>query len=500
LAANNIKLIDRIPNSTVGNCEGNSHNSPTKFTMAAWQREQFERLCLQVRKGELKAVFVTNLRYGTLTEEMLKDLLGCSSSIQTLHLNIHLSKAMLLTLAAWLATDNSVTYLGLEYCDASFIDFLKAVRQVHVETLQLGFSKNMVLDHEAQNVVQDFFANGAFKNLRFGVYEELGVWEARQQGSLLECLLIGLANNTTLLALDLQLVKGVDLSVDSLENFFQQNEKLQRFSVMAYDEISESFVSDLLTALMSSGVPRDIGLKSLSQEASVALFRHLASATTISSLSTTQFEYRPQDLEILSQSLSSNATIRKLSLTAPNGRAHTTLAALVPVLSKHSVLESFQIHGHDITSTDNILPIVEVILERNPRLREFGFPIYTATDAKDLLGLIPRLNNLRSLRIEDGSSSVPLLDPDNLLDALDQNLTLISYDFFSPKNEHHVRLQRILQRNVQMMRRIEMTKSIQQLATSPQLWPLIQYEMSNHDGWIDARYYFIRELVMLHPP
>jgi hypothetical protein len=143
---------------------------------------------------------------------------------------------------------------------------------------------------------------------------------------------------------------------------------------------------------------------------------------------------------------------------------------------------------------------VEVILERNPRLREFGFPIHTATDAKDLLGLIPRLGNLQSLRIEDGSSSVPLLDPDDLLDALDQNLNPIRYDFFSPKSEHQVRLHTILQRNVQLLRRRKITKSIQQLAMSPHLWPWILHEMSIRDGWMDASYYFIRELVMLHPP
>jgi hypothetical protein len=57
-------------------------------------------------------VFVTNLRYGTLTEEMLKELLSCASSIQKLHLNVHLSKAMLLTLATWLGLDNNVTYWG----------------------------------------------------------------------------------------------------------------------------------------------------------------------------------------------------------------------------------------------------------------------------------------------------------------------------------------------------------------------------------------------------
>jgi hypothetical protein len=101
---------------------------------------------------------------------------------------------------------------------------------------------------------------------------------------------------------------------------FKQNEKLRRFNIMAYDQMSEPLVSDLLSALTSSCVPREIGLKPLSQEASVSLFRGLASASTIHSLSTTQFEYRPQDLEILSQSLCHNATIRKLSLAAVSGR------------------------------------------------------------------------------------------------------------------------------------------------------------------------------------
>lgn len=411
-----------------------------------------------------------------------------------------MSKAMLLTLATWLGVDNNVTSLGLEYCDASLIDFLKAVGQVRVDTLQLHFSKNLVLGQEAQTVVQDFFANSAFMNVRVGICDELGFQEARQQVSFLECLLRGLANNNTSLTLDLQIVKGADLTKDSLERFFKQNEKLVRFSVMAYDQLSEPFVSDLLTALTSSRVPREICLKSLSQEASIALFRGMATATTIYSLSTTQFEYRPQDLETLSQSLSKNVTIRKLSLTAVSGRAHTTLTALLPVLSTHSVLESFQMYGHDITRTENVLPILELILERNPRLREFGLPICTAMDAKALLGLIPRLGDLRSLRIEDGSSSVPLLDPENLLDALDQNLNLIKYDFFSPKSEHQLRFHKILHRNVQLMRRTKITTSIQQLATSPQRWPLILNEMSIREGWIDASYFFIRELVMLHPP
>ena len=466
--------------------------------MSEFQRRQFERLCLQLGKGEVKEVCLSNLRYGPLTEEMLNELLAYSSSIQRLQFNVHLSKSMLLKLASWLGADNNLIYLGLEYCDATVLDFLKAADHLSVDTLQLRFYKNFVLDTESQEIVRDFFANNSLTNLRFGVCEELGLCEVRQQVSLLECLLIGLAGNKSVKALELQLTRGSDLSEDSLEMLFQQNECMQRFSVMAHDQLKEPFVSDFLTALKSSCVPRDIALKSLSREASAALFQGLASATMINSLTSAQFEYRQEDLVVLSDSLAQNSTIRKLSLAAGSGGSHATLAALTSILSRHKTLQSFQLLDYHAESSEDVCHVIEGILESNPHLVEFGFQIYTANDAKALICLIPRLPcHVQSLKIVDGSSSMPLLDSESLLDALEQNLNLSSYDFYSPCSEHNARFTRILQRNVQLRRRRETTKSVPRLGKSPQMWPLVLFEMSNREGWIDTTYHFARELVML---
>jgi len=133
--------------------------------MSEFQRRQFERLCLQLGKGEVKEVCLSNLRYGPLTEEMLNELLAYSSSIQRLQFNVHLSKSMLLKLASWLGADNNLIYLGLEYCDATVLDFLKAADHLSVDTLQLRFYKNFVLDTESQEIVRDFFANNSLTNL-----------------------------------------------------------------------------------------------------------------------------------------------------------------------------------------------------------------------------------------------------------------------------------------------------------------------------------------------
>ena len=333
--------------------------------------------------------------------------------------------------------------------------------------------------------------------MRFAVREELGLWGARQQVSLLECVVTGLAENTTAISLELKMIRGADLCEHSLEVLLQQNQSLQRLSITAHDQLLEPFLTDFLTALRSSCIHRDICLKNLSLEASHALFEGLTSALTIKSLSIDNNEFGPIDLERLSDGLAKNSTIRKLTLIAIAGGAHTTLNALAHVLSTHRTLRSFQIIGHDVALSGDVCPIVERILESNPRLIEFGFPIFTPCDARHVLRIIPQLRFLESLHIVDGSFPVPLMDPDELLEALESNVNLTSFSFFSPNGDHNSRLNAILQRNINLRRRRKMARAIPQLEKSPQLWPLLQSEMSNRDDWLDASYHFARELVML---
>lgn len=465
--------------------------------MAAFQRGEFERLCLQLREGKVSDVCLSNLRYGNLTEEMLAELFSVSSSVRRLQLNVPLYKSMHLKLASWLEDNKTLDFLGMEYCDEGVVDFFRTAGHLSVETIQFSFLTNFALDNIGEVVVHDFFAKSALTHVRFAVSEELGLWGARQQVSLLECLVTGLAKNTTVESLELKLVNGADLSEDSMEMLFQHSRCLRTIRITAHDQLMEPFVTDLLTALRSSCVPRDVSLKNLSLEASVALFEGLASANMIESLTIEKLEYGSKDLELLSDGLSNNSTIRKLILIAVSGELQTTLNALAPILSSHGSLQSFQILGHDALLSRDVCPMIETILENNPRLIEFGFPICTANDAKDLLSLIPRLQFLQSLQIVDGSFPVPLIDPDELLEALGRNSNLISYNFYSPKKDHNVRLHAILQRNVQLRRRRAISRAIPQLEKSPQLWPLVQSEMSNRDDWLDARYHFTRELLML---
>jgi hypothetical protein len=466
--------------------------------MAAFQREEFERLCLQLKEGKVSDVCLSNLRYGTLTEEMLEELFNISSTVRKLQFNVPLSKSMLLKLASWIKDGKtSLEYLGMEYCNEDAMDFFRTAGHVRVKTIQFSFSTNFALDNISEVVVRDFFAKSALTHIRFAVSEELGLWGARQQVSLLECLVTGLAESSTVESLDLKVVNGADLSEDCMEMLFHLNECLRTISITAYEQLMEPFLTDFLTALRSSCLSRDITLKNLSIEASVALFDGLASAIMIKSLTIEILEYGSKGLEQLSNGLSKNSTIRKLVLIAVSGGIHTTLNALAPMLSNHATLQSFQILGHDALLSRDVCPMVETILESNPRLIEFGFPIYTAKDAKDLLSLIPRLQFLQSLQIVDGSFAVPLIDPDELLEALGRNSNLISYCFFSPKKDHNVRLRAILQRNIQLRRRRAVSRAIPQLEKSPQLWPLVQSEMSNRDDWLDATYHFTRELLML---
>ena len=454
-------------------------------------------MCLQLREGEVSEVCLSNLRYGTLTEDMFAELLSASCSLTKLQFSVPLSNSMLLKLASWIKDGNSLLFLGLEYCDEVVIEFLRAVGHFSVDTIQFSFLANFALNNGDEMVVRNFFAKSSLSHVRFAVKEELGLWGARQHASLLECLVIGLAECTTIISLDLKLMNGADLSEETMEMLFQRNQCLQHLSITAHDQLVEPFVTDILTALRSSCLHRDISLKNLSPEAARSLYEGLASAPMIKSLSIENFEYRPADLEQLSEGLAKNSTIRKLTLIAVSGGAHTTLKGLAPVLSNHGTLQSFQLFGHDVALSRDVCPIVEMILESNPKIIEFGLPIFTANDAKDLLCLIPHIQCLQSLQIVDGSFPVPLIDPEELLDALERNSNLTNYRFLSPKGDHNCRLQAILQRNIKLRRRREISKAIPQLEKNPQLWPLVYSEVSNRDDWLDASFHFTRELVML---
>ena len=442
-------------------------------------------------------VCLSNLRYGVLSEESLSEIFSCSSKIRKLQINIPLSESMLLRLASRLETHTSLEFLGFEYCNETMIDFFKSMGQISIKTIQFSFVRNFVLDEESETVVRDFFSKSCAMDIRFAINEELGLWEARKHVSLLECVVTGLAFNKTMNSLDLKIVNGADLCENSMELLLHTNQYMLSLNITASDLLKEPFVRDFLSALRSSCCPREVSLKNLSCEASAALFGGLASTQMIRSLSVEKFEYEPIDLQRLIDGLRENETISKLTLAAISGGSHMTLNALAPVLSSHRSLQSFQILGHDVSLSSDIVGVVEMILESNPRMLEFGFPIYTANDATNLVGLIPKLRSLESLQIVDGSFPVPLIDPEELLEVLNQNSTIIHYNFVSPKQDHNVRLRSILQRNVQLKRRRKMSETIPLLEDKPQLWPLFHAKMLNCEDWIDAGYHFTRELVLL---
>lgn len=465
--------------------------------MPTFQQQQFETLCQQISKGEVKEVYFSNLRYGTLSEEMLDRLLMYSSKeIQRFQFNVPLSSPMLLKLAAWIGKGNILKHFGLEYCDRSVLQFLKALdgNLLADDSLQLFFCENFIVDEKDRSIVQDFFGANKVRSLRFGVRAELGLWEARQQVSLLECLLGGLGDNRSLRNLELFLSSGSDITGESLESLLKRNNRMKCMNIVGLDRLREPFVTDFLTALKTSCIPREVSMSCLTREATVALFNGLATATTIDRLRVTNFDHRQKDLALLSNSLSQNSKIIKLTLDSP---APVTIRSLAPALFRHESLQSFELLTCDSVQGEGVCNVVQEILESNHQLVEAGFPIYTADDAKVLLEMIPHLDHVKSLKIVDAAFSEPLLNADSLLDALEENFTIVQFDLISPSKAINDRLCGILRRNIQLARRQEMDKSLKSLEKVPQTWPLILSQLVNGTDRLDSAYHLSRELVML---
>jgi hypothetical protein len=466
--------------------------------MGTFQQQQFETLCSQIAKGEVKEVYFSNLRYGPLSDEMLDRMLTYSSNqIQRFQFNVQLSQSMLKKLAAWIVKGDSLKHFGLEYCDDSVLPFLGAISgyQVATDSLQLFFCENLLVGDKDEEVLRNFFASNIANSLQFGVRTELGLRETRQQVSLLECLLGGLAGNSCLKSLELFLSSGSDITGESLESLLKRNTSVKTLNIVGLDRLREPFITDFLTALESSCKSRAVSLSCLTHGATVALFSGMATATNIERLRITRFDHRKKDLVVLlSKSLASNSTIHKLALDSP---ASVTIRSLAPALFNHKSLKSFELLTCDSVQSGGVCHVVQEILESNHQLVEAGFPIYTADDATALLDMIPHLDHVKSLKVVDAAFSEPLLDAEKLLDALEKNFTIVKFDFFSPSKAANERLKSILRRNTQLSRRQEMAQSLPSMEKNPQTWPLILTKMMSGNDWVDSAYNLNRELVML---
>jgi hypothetical protein len=470
--------------------------------MASTLSSPFDNLCLKLKRKEIRDIHLSEYRFGPITDDMFSILLSCCSSVRKFHIQCSLSNKQMEKLSLWLQNeDHSVMMLGFETRDESnsFLESFTSTLPTNlpVDQLYIRLESNGILSHDSSQAINNWFARCTIRHMRFKICRELGLWEARQRISFLECLIHGLADNGNLQALDLIIQCGADLAEDSLERMFQRNQMLETINIEGTEELQEPFVSDFFSALKSSCRHCHIGLRNVSLNASLALFEGLATAKNIKSLFVEQLEYNDDHLDRISFALSCNDKIESLSLGAICGDAYITLTKLEASLSAHTTLKSFQIFGHDAAISREICHIVENIATRNPMIREFGFPIMNRQDAQALLEMIPRIHHLESLEIVDGSISVPLLNPDALLDALEQNVSLVRFSMYSPQREHTERLSAILQRNLKMKRRSEISKVIPQLELMPQLWPLLQGEMSNRTNWQDAMYHFMRELVLI---
>lgn len=464
--------------------------------MASFQKRQFERLCVQLRSGEVKEVHVSNLRYGPLTEEMLEKILDPTLAVEGLHFNIPLSRSMLMRLVPWLEETMQLKTLGFEYCDESMIEFFRALSPTHlaVTRLELCFYENFCLLLDKGSVVQDFFArNQSITHLKFEVREEMGLWEARQQVTLLECLLMGLSKNACLKHLELILSTGSDLSEESMGALFASNSTLRSLTVTGLDRIQEPFLTDFLTALESGCASRGIGLHCLTHDAFYALCRRLSSSSKMCSLTMTGFPFPPPALELLCESITRNCFLQSLALDSP---VYSTIKALGPALKKHVCLYAIDLLGNQ--EAGSIFQCVEDILESNSRITEFGLPVDSQQDALEMIRMIPRLHHVRNLKIVVSASSDVVIDEAALLDALRENTSLLHFDCVCPFGaEIQSCLHDILRRNAALKRRRLMMQSIEWLEMSPPTWPLILADMARRETWIDTKYCLCRELVLL---